>query len=105
MNWRIDNLGLHHRWFFDNFQSFVFKNILHVIELRIVYNLMSSLIANMTRILHRSLYSDMLSDDFKNCRNRFFFSFNSTCFNIAICLTIVYALHSCFLYNYLGFMS
>ncbi len=97
--------SLSYRWFLCSFHFFVLKHILHVIVFRTIYNLMSSLTIDMARIPHRSLYSNLSSNNFKNCRNILFLSFDSRCFNIVICLVIVCTLHSYFLYNYPRFLS
>jgi hypothetical protein len=99
MNSRIGNLGLHHIWLLCSFHFFVLKHILHVTILRIVYNLMSSFNIDMTRIPHRSLYSYLLSGNLRNCRNKLFFSFDSTCFDIMICPMTICIVHSYFLCN------
>jgi len=72
---RIYNLGLYHNLFICNLHSFVLKHILHVTVLRTIYDLMSNVITNMTRIPHRSLYFDLLNGNFWNYRNIVFFSF------------------------------
>jgi len=70
---RIDNLGLQHKWFLCSLHSFVLKHILHVIELNTTCNPMSNLTLDMTRILHRFLYSNMLNSNLKNYKNRLLF--------------------------------
>jgi hypothetical protein len=75
MNWRIDKLGLYHTWFFCSFHSFVLKHIMHVIVCRTIYSLMSNLTIDMIGIPHRSLYFNLLSNNFINCRNILFLSF------------------------------
>ncbi len=82
MNWRINDLGLHHRWFFHSFHSFLLKHILRVIEFRTIYNPMFNLIANMIGIPHRFLYSNLLNGNLRNYKNKLFFSFDSTCFKL-----------------------
>jgi hypothetical protein len=104
MNWRISNLGLHDKWFFCSLHSFILKHILHVIVLRTMYNLVSSVTAHMTRIPHK-LYFDLWSDNFKNCWNKVFFSFESTIFNIMICPMIVCIVHSCSFCNCLRLLN
>jgi len=105
MDLRINNLKLHHIWFFCNLHSFVLKHILYVTILRIVYDLVSSVTTYMLRIPHRSLYFNLLNNNLRNCKNMVFFSFDSISFNIMICLIIIGIAHSCFLYNYLRFLS
>jgi hypothetical protein len=86
MNRRINNLGLHHKWFLCSFHSFVLKHILHVIELNTICNPMFDLIVDMTRISHRFLYFNLLSGNLRNYKNRLFFSFDSTCFKLLFVL-------------------
>jgi hypothetical protein len=66
----------------------VLKHILHIIILKIIYDLMSITI-NMTRISHKPLYFNLLSYNFRNCKNRVFLPFDFTCFNIKICLVTI----------------
>jgi hypothetical protein len=94
MNWMIGNLGLHHIWFFYTLHSFVLKHILHVTILRIVYDLMSNVAIDMTRIPHKSLYFDLLSCNLKLYRNKVFLSFESIVFNIMICPVTICTIHS-----------
>ncbi len=77
-------------------QSFVLKHILHVIVFKTIYNFMSSFTIDMTGIPPRSLYYDLLSGNFKNSRNKLFFSFDFACFNIVICPMTICTLHSYF---------
>jgi hypothetical protein len=77
----------------------------HVIVLRTVYDLMSSVTIDMTRIFYKFLYFDMLNGNLRNCRNKIFLSFDFTIFNIMICPMTICTIHSCFLYNCLRFMN
>jgi hypothetical protein len=86
MNWRISNLGLHDRWFLCSLHSFVVKHILHVTILMTIYDLVSNVTIDMTRIPHKSLYFHLLSGNVRNYKNRFFLSFDFTRFNIVIFL-------------------
>jgi hypothetical protein len=73
MNLRIDNLRLHHRWFLCSLHSFVFKHIMHVIELRTIYNLMPDLTIDMIRTPHRSMYFELLNGNLINYKTIFSF--------------------------------
>jgi hypothetical protein len=85
MNWRIGNLGFHHKWFLYSLHSFVLKHILHVTIFKTIYDLVSNVTKYTTRIPHKSLYFDLLSGNLKNCKNMVFFSFDFIVFNIMIC--------------------
>jgi hypothetical protein len=56
MDWRIWNLRFHHNLFICWLHCFVLKHILHIIILKIIYDLMSSVTTNMTRIHHKPFY-------------------------------------------------
>jgi len=85
--------------------SFVLKHIFHVIEFRTIYNLMSSLTTDMTRIPYTSLYSDLLNGNLIIYNSRSIFSFNSVCFNIVIYPLTICIVHFYFLYSCLKFQS
>jgi hypothetical protein len=108
MDKKVSNLRLHHRWFLYSIHSFVFKQILHIIILKIIYDLMScvtTFTTDMTRIPHRFLYFDMLINNLRNCRSKVFLSFDFIGFNIMICPMTICIIHSCFLCNCLSFLS
>jgi hypothetical protein len=97
MDWRIWNLGLYHNLFFCSLCSFVFKHILHVIALRTIYDLMSSVTTNMIGIPHMSLYFDLLHSNLKDYKNKVFLSFDSIGLNIMIFPMTICTIHSYFL--------
>jgi hypothetical protein len=105
MNQRIWNLGFYHKLFLCWIHSFVLKHILHIIVLKTIYDLMSSVNTNMIGIPHKPLYFNLLSNNFRDCRKRVFLSFDSISFNIMICFTPICTIHSCFLWDYLRFLS
>jgi hypothetical protein len=82
MNERFCNLELYHSLFLCSFHSFVLKHILHVIILKIVYDLMSNVNIYMTRVPHRSPYFDLLNGNLKNWMNKVFLSFDTIVFNM-----------------------
>ncbi len=105
MDRRIDNFRFHYKWFLCSFHSFVLKHILHINILRIVYDFVSCVTIDMTRIPHRSLYFDLLNSNSINYRNKVFLSFHYIGFNIMICPMTIYIVHSCFLCKCLRFLS
>jgi hypothetical protein len=101
----LTTLGSTTNGFFIILIPFVLKHILHVTILMTIYDLVSDVTINMTRILHKFLYFDLLSGNLRNYKNRFFLSFDFACFNIVICSMIVCTIHSCLLSNNLRFLS
>jgi hypothetical protein len=55
---------------------------------------MSSVTTNMTRILHRLLYFNLLNNNLINYMNKVNLSFDSTCFNIMVCLVTICTINS-----------
>jgi hypothetical protein len=82
MNWKISNLGFHNKWFLCSLHSLIFKHILHASILMTIYDLVSNVTIDVTRISHVSLYFQLLRGNLRNRKNRFFLSFDFTCFNI-----------------------
>ncbi len=105
MNRRIWNLGFYHKLFLCWLHSFVLKYILHIIVHRTIYDLMSSVNANIIGIPHKPLYFNLLNSNFRDYRKKVFLSFDSISFNIMICLMTICTIHSCFLWDYLRFLS
>jgi len=58
--------------FFCWLHSFVHKHILHIIVLRTIYDLMSSVTTNMIGIFHKPLYFNLLNSNLKNYKNMVF---------------------------------
>jgi len=104
ITWTKD-LGFYHNLFLCRLHYFILKHILHIIILKIIYDLMSNITANMTRIFHKPLYFNLLSCNLKNYRNMVFLPFDSIGFNIMICPMTICTIHSCFFWNYLRFLS
>ncbi len=78
---------------------FVFQHILHIIVLETIYDLMSSVTTNMTRIPNRLMYFNLLNSILKDYRNKVFLSFDSISFNIMIYPMTICTVHSYFFGN------
>jgi hypothetical protein len=76
----------------------LFLNILCIITIfKTIYDLMSNVATNMSRIPNMPLHFNILNSNLKNCKNMIFLSFDSTSFNIMICHMTICTIHSCFL--------
>jgi hypothetical protein len=99
----LETLGSTTTYFFCKLHSFILKHIMHIIVLRIIYDLMSSITTNMIRISHMLLYFSLLSCNLRNYINIIFLPFDSISFNIMIFPMTICTMHSYCLLNYLMF--